>query len=335
MFYMINYDYFAIFNYRTTNEYQIDENMTLHPYQVENSIGMTILKETMALEFIPPSNIPEEYDNSIYSSMDYFSLDQAKIFLTCFKISNRQDDEKLSLFNFLNDMEAYDTYALGPFPLGLISNPTPFHSIHGNLNNFSIKDKSSFDSIINSSYYQFGVPFILEEVTTHHISNSLKFYEKVKVILKNQISKDDKNTSRLLNNILLTYYDSITSNTLISISSSMAIIESIFGSPSNITISIQERVPKFLECKTEKLSKILRKMYDTRSVNAHLKYTLSFSSNADLHDLYSYRRIMVSLTGILIEKWVDEIFNGKSRKEFRNSIIDDKKYELKSTISKT
>ena len=99
----------------------------------------------------------------------------------------------------------------------------------------------------------------------------------------------------------------------------------MFGAPENITMSIQERVPKYLGYGSEKLSKILKKMYDIRSVYDHLKYTHQFSSNPDLHYFYDHKRMISSLTTILIGKWVDEIFNGKTRKEFRTSIIDDKK----------
>ena len=328
-------NYFVIFNYDLPTKCIISKNITLHPYHVENPIGMTILHDVMIAEVnFTDDEIPDEYRTGFFSTSQYFSRDQLEIFLACMQISNQPSNEKKNIFNFLEDSNNKPYEILGlyeTFPVGILSNSQPIFGFKDSTSvseNFFSNHNSIIDTVVNSSFYQFGFPF-LYLISPTHISNSIEFYKKVQSITNKKNTKNEKETSRLLQNILLTYYKSKIDDTIVSISSSISIIESMFGAPENITMSIQERVPKYLGYGSEKLSKILRKMYDIRSVNAHLKYSHQFSSNPDLHYFYDNKRLISSLTTILIEKWVDEIFNGKTRTEFRTSIIDDEKYSKK------
>ena len=315
-------DYFVIFNYDLPIKHIISKNITLHPYHVKNPIAMTLLRDVMIAEVnFTDDEIPDEYRTGFFHTSQYFSRDQLEIFLACLQISNQPSNEKKNVFNFLEDSNNKPYEILGlydAFPVGILSNSQPI---------FPFED-STIDTVVNSSFYQFETPFLYPIYPTH-ISNSIEFYKKVQSIINKKNTKNEKETSWLLQNILLTYYKSKIDYTLVSISNSMGIIESMFGAPENITMSIQERVPKYLGYGSEKLSKILRTMYDIRSVNDHLKYTHQFSSNPWLHNFYDNKRFISSLTTILIEKWVDEIFNGKTRKEFRTSIIGDEEYSKK------
>ena len=336
-------DYFVIFNYGLPKKHFISKNITLHPYHVENSIGHTLLYDvTIAEVNFTENEVPDTFDPQLDkpwkkllnsgAESAYYSKDQLEIFLACLQISNQPLDEKINLFNFLkSSSDALFDPIDDPFPIGILSNSYPIR--FGNLKltseNFPSAHNLIIDTVVNSSYYQFGAAFWVAPITPTHISNSIEFYKKVLSIIDRKNTKDEKRTSALLQNILLTYYGTKIEDTLVSISSSMAIIEAMFGSPESPTMSIQDRVPKYLGNGYGKLSKILRIMYDLRSVNAHLKYTHQFSSHPNLHNFYDNKRLISSLTTILIEKWVNEIFNGKTRKEFRTSIIGDEEYSKK------
>jgi len=307
-------DYFVIFNYGLTAKHFINENITLHPYHVKNPVGLITLYDVMIVEvnftedetpteFNPESDDP--WKVVVNSESAYYSRDQLEIFLACFQISNQPSDEKLNLFNFLaSSSNAIFNPIANPFPVGIMSNSYPIRLGNSTFvsENLSSQHNLIIDSVVNSSYYQFGAPYFVGLITPTQISNSIEFYKKVQSITNKRNTKNERETSRLLQNILLNYYKSKIDDTLISISNSMGIIESMFGAPENITMSIQERVPKYLGDDSEKLSKILKKMYDIRSINAHLKYSHQFSSHPNLHNFYDNKRLISSLTTILIGK---------------------------------
>ena len=306
--------YFIINNYSSEKKYEINENITFHPFNVENFGGsMFLFYKIMIAEMNFPCGHPKEHVNSIFSNDgEYFSLDELEVFLSCFQIAN---DFKLNINELENIFKQKKFVEDKIFPMGIIANRRAMES--SDFENLKERDQKVINSFANSTFYQFGAPFFVDGITHNQIEKGIKFYKKIQMIRKNK----DKKTSNLLQNILVRYYDAKINDTLFAIASYMGIIEAMFGDKINITESIKQRIPKYLNEESGQLKEFLGKMYELRSVCAHIKYDYKFSSLPDIAESYSKKRILAVLTSNLIEKWAEEIVNGKSRKEVRNSIV--------------
>ena len=311
----------------------ITEKITLYPHSSELDF---VLMEgmfpcfTVAEVKVDPNVLEEVFGdlNSTYK-MSSKALEELQIFLSCFQISNDIEYDKI-------DISGIDIHHewLNIFPLPIISNIEPINVNGQSFESMDAKVNKVFDDIAKVAYYQFGPP-MFEEITNEHIINSKEFHQKVlRIFHMYDLDKESRKTSIIMKNILLQYYQAkIGTDSLYSISTLIGILESLFGTKSSPTMSLQERVAKLMKDMSNMTQKFIRDMYDFRSNVVHIKTELEFTRYPS-DKLVQKRFQVATLTSVLIRKWVEEINTGKTAKSLRNSIIPDSKYIKKNSTAK-
>ncbi len=244
-------------------------------------------------------------------------LEKLQMYLSCFQLSH--DD---SLENFpleLPEGKSIHECGFDMAAMPMISNLIPLRvdvdsSI--TLNELSDDDKHELESIAQVELRDFPFSF---SASSDDFNQADLLFNKVSDIL----IRDDMKTKRTLKNILLTYQSAKEGrNFVYSIPSHIAILESMFSFEENISKQIQERIPKYIGDTSGRSRLFLRGVYGQRNDIAHLKSKFDLDRNQyGIHN--RTKQHLASLCSVLIRKWIDEIYDGKTRKSFRNSILPD------------